>query len=155
MLPAVFLVLVFCWYQIAGFSVFRSVLFHPFLYTSPHSSPLFSKVLKKRASAPLLRKKGGTTPFLVLKCNDRVFLGYGIGNTGEIPTEYQPKIPNWYTTLILTYNMHKTSLNFRCAGQKCTLIFLLENTHMSICSSSSMKWYSRWTLGEGVMILTA
>ena len=36
-----------------------------------------------------------------MKCTDRVFLRYGIGNTGEIPTEYRPKIPNWYTTLVM------------------------------------------------------
>jgi hypothetical protein len=52
------------------FSVFRSVLFPPFLYTSPLSFPLFFQkgvgALKKGAVAPLLRKKGkkgGNAPF--------------------------------------------------------------------------------------------
>jgi len=43
----------------------------------------------------LLRKKGAPTNFLRGSCqifdtenSDRVFLRYGIGNTGEIPTEY-------------------------------------------------------------------
>jgi len=56
---------------------------------------------------PLLRKKGAPANFLRgsrkifdIENTDRVFLRYGIGNTGEIPTEYRPKILNWYTTLI-------------------------------------------------------
>jgi len=55
---------------------------------------------------PLLRKKGAPANFLKgsrqifdTENTDRVFLWYGIGNTGEIPTEYRPKILNWYTTL--------------------------------------------------------
>jgi len=78
--------------RFAGFSVFRSVSFPPFSYSSPLSPPLFSKrgleLLKKGAIAPLLRKKGGNAPFLIPKCTNQVFLRYGIGNTGEIPNEY-------------------------------------------------------------------
>jgi len=82
------------------FGRYRSPLFVNF---PPFLPPFFQKgvgVLKKGAIAPLLRKKGGTAPFLIPKCTDRVFLRYGIRNTGEIPTEYRPKIPNWYTTLV-------------------------------------------------------
>jgi len=56
---------------------------------------------------PLLRKKGAPANFLRgssqifdTENTDRVFLQCGIGNTGEIPTKYRPKIPNWYTTLV-------------------------------------------------------
>jgi len=103
-LPAVFWYWYFAGIRFAGFSVFRSVSFPPFSLLTPLFSPLFFKkgveLLKKGATAPLLRKKGATAPFLVPKCTDRVFLWYGIGNTGEISTEYRPKIPNWYTTLV-------------------------------------------------------
>ena len=34
---------------------------------------------------------------------DRVFLRYRYGNYREIPTEYRPKIPNRYTTLVFSY----------------------------------------------------
>ena len=103
-LPAVFLVLVFCWYQICWiFGISVGIVPPFFVYFPPFLPPFFQKgveLLKKGAIAPLLRKKGGTAPFLIPKCTDRVFLRYGIGNTGEIPTEYRPKIPNWYTTLV-------------------------------------------------------
>ena len=64
------------------------------------------KVYKEGTDAPLLRKKGAPANFLRgsrqiydTENTDRVFLRCGIGNTGEIPAEYRPKIPNWYTTL--------------------------------------------------------
>jgi len=82
------------------FGRYRSPLF---CVLPPFPPPFFPKggwLLKKGAIAPLLRKKGVTAPFLIPKCADRVFLRYSIGNTGEIPTEYRPKIPNWYTTLV-------------------------------------------------------
>jgi len=54
---------------------------------------------------PLLRKKGAPANFLRgsrqifdTENTDQVFLRYGIGNTGEIPAEYRPKIPNWYNS---------------------------------------------------------
>ncbi len=105
-IPRCYLQFFWYWYfagiRFAGFSVFRGIV-PPFLYTSPLSFPPFfqkgTELLKKGAIAPLLRKKGATAPFLIPKCTDRVFRRYGIGNTGEIPTEYRPKIPNWYTTL--------------------------------------------------------
>jgi len=104
-LPAVFLVLVFCWLQICWIFGISVGIVPPFLYTSPFLPPFFPKggwSPQKGGHCPLLRKKGGTAPFLIPKCTDRVFLRYGIGNTGEIPTEYRPKIPNWYTTLLST-----------------------------------------------------
>jgi hypothetical protein len=105
-LPAVFLVLVFCWYQICWIFVIRSVSFPPFLYTSPLSSPLFSKrgseLLKKGAIAPLLRKKGASAPFLIPKCRPSFpSVWYWYRNTGEIPTEYRPKIPRQYVPFVL------------------------------------------------------
>ena len=75
----------------------------PFFVLPPFPPSFFSKggggAPQKGVIAPLLRKKGATAPFLIPKCTDRVFLRYGIGNTGEIPTKYRLKIPNWYTTL--------------------------------------------------------
>ena len=60
---------------------------------------------------PLLRKKGAPANFLSFDENtDQVFLRYGIGNTREIPTEYQPKIPNWYTTLFFAVHWRSTFL---------------------------------------------
>jgi len=110
----------FFWYwyfagiRFAGFLVFRSVSFPPFLYTSPLSSPLFSKkgleLLKKGAIAPLLRKKGATAPFLIPKSPDRVFLGYGIGNTGDTD-----RIPTENTELV------SSSLGNRSIWQLCTV----------------------------------
>ncbi len=67
-----------------------------------------AKCTKRGPRPPLLVKKGapanflrGSRQFFDTEITDRVFLRYryGIGNTGEIPTEYRPKIPNWYTTL--------------------------------------------------------
>ena len=64
------------------------------------------KCSKRGLMPPLLRKKGAPANFLRgsrqifdTENTDWVFLRYGIGNTGEILTEYRPKIPNWYTTL--------------------------------------------------------
>ena len=81
--------------RFAGFSVFRSVSIPPFfVYFPPFLPPFFQKgveLLKKGAIAPLLRKKGGTAPFLIPKCTDRIFLRYRYGkyrpNTDRIPTE--------------------------------------------------------------------
>jgi hypothetical protein len=50
-----------------------------FVYFPPFLPPFFPKgleLLKKGAIAPLLRKKGGTAPFLIPKCTDRIFLRY-------------------------------------------------------------------------------
>ncbi len=92
--------------RFVGFSVFRSVSIPPFfVYFPPLLPPFFQKgveLLKKGAIAPLLRKKGGTAPFFIPKCTDRVFLRYRYGKYREIPTEYRPKIPNRYTTLVIT-----------------------------------------------------
>jgi len=89
--------------RFAGFLVFRSVSIPPFfVYSPPFLPPFFQKgveLLKKGAIVPLLRKKGGTAPFLIHKCTDRIFLRYRFGKYREIPTEYRPKIPNRYTTL--------------------------------------------------------
>jgi hypothetical protein len=105
-LPAVFSVSVFCRIRFAGFSVFRSVLIPPFfVYFPPFLPPFFQKgveLLKKGAIAPLLRKKGGAAPFFIPKCTDQIFLRYRYGKYREIPTEYRPKIPNRYTTLVST-----------------------------------------------------
>ena len=90
--------------RFAGFSVFRSVSIPPFfVYFPPFLPPFFQKgveLLKKGAIAPLLREKGGTAPFLILKWTNRIFLRYQYGKYREIPTEYRPKIPNRYTTLV-------------------------------------------------------
>jgi hypothetical protein len=56
--------------------------------------------LKKGAMTPLSRKKGVSAKKIIPKCTDQVFLQYQFGKYQEIPTEYQPKIQNWYTTLI-------------------------------------------------------
>ncbi len=85
------------------FGRYRSPLFE---YFPPLLPPFFQKgveLLKKGAIAPLLRKKGGTAPFLIPKCTDRVFLRYRYGIYREIPTEYRPKIPIRDTTLVNTY----------------------------------------------------
>jgi hypothetical protein len=37
---------------------------------------------------------------------DRVFLRYRYGNYREIPAEYRPKIPNRYTTLVISQRNH-------------------------------------------------
>ena len=104
MVPAVFSVSVFCRYQICWIFGIRSVSIPPFfVYFPPFLPPFFQKgveLLKKGAIAPLLRKKGGTAPFFIPKCTNRVFLRYRYGKYREIPTEYRPKIPNRYTTLI-------------------------------------------------------
>jgi hypothetical protein len=76
-----------------------------FCILPPFPPPFFQKgveLLKKGAVAPLLRKKGGTAPFFIPKCTDRIFLRYRYGKYQEIPTEYRPKIPNRYTTLNFT-----------------------------------------------------
>ena len=103
LVPVIFSVSVFtgiryCWYR-----YFSVGIVPPFFeYFPPFLPPFFQKgveLLKKGAIAPLLRKKGGTAPFLIPKCTDRVFLRYRYGKYREIPTEYRPKIPNRYTTL--------------------------------------------------------
>ena len=103
MVPAVFSVSVFCRYQICWIFGISVGIVPPFFeYFPPFLPPFFQKgveLLKKGAIAPLLRKKGGTAPFLIPKCTDRVFLRYRYGIYREIPTEYRPKIPNRYTTL--------------------------------------------------------
>jgi len=90
--------------RFAGFSVFRSVSIPPFFVDfPPFLPPFFQKgmeLLKKGGIAPILRKKGGTAPFSIPKCTDRIFLRYRHGKYREIPTEYRPKIPNRYTTLL-------------------------------------------------------
>jgi len=102
-------ILLVLWYQICWIFGISVGIVPPFFeYFPPFLHPFFKRgleLLKKGAIAPLLRKKGGTAPFLMPKCTDRVFLRYGIGNTGEIPTGYRPKIPNWYTTLANTHIM--------------------------------------------------
>jgi hypothetical protein len=52
--------------------------------------------LKKGAMTPLSRKKGDPTKKIIPNCTDQVFLRYRFGKYQEIPTEYQPKIPNRY-----------------------------------------------------------
>ncbi len=68
--------------------------------------PFFLKMgawpLKKRAMTPLSRKKGVPAPPKIPKCTDQVFTWDRFGTYQEIPTEYQPKIPNWYITLVNT-----------------------------------------------------
>jgi hypothetical protein len=56
--------------------------------------------LKKGAVIPLSRKKGVPAKIIIPKCTDQVFLRYQFGKNQEIPTEYQPKKPNWYPTLV-------------------------------------------------------
>ncbi len=45
--------------------------------------------------------KKGSRQFTVPKGTDQVFLQYRFGKYREIPTEYRPKKPNRYTTLVL------------------------------------------------------
>jgi hypothetical protein len=60
------------------FGRYRSPPF--FVYFPPFFPPFFQKgLLKKGAIAPLLRKKGGTAPFFIPKCTDRIFLRYRYG----------------------------------------------------------------------------
>ncbi len=125
MLPAVFSVSIFCWYQICwifwyfsrycctvnfGGNTFLSFcgnsFFEKFCGNSFFSSKGGRSVQRGGRGPPFLGKRGlapfflkGSRQFFDTENTDRVFLRYGIGNTGEIPTEYQPKIPNWYTTL--------------------------------------------------------
>jgi hypothetical protein len=47
----------------------------------------------------LLRGEKGSRQFTVPKDTDQVFLRYRFGKYQEIPTKYQPKTPNRYTTL--------------------------------------------------------
>ncbi len=76
-LPAAFLVLVFCWYQICWAFGISVGIVPPLLVSFP---PFFLKrgaeLLKKGAIVPLLRKKGAITPFLIPNCTDRVFRLY-------------------------------------------------------------------------------
>ncbi len=72
-------------------------------------NPFFLKMgagpLKKGAVTFFSRKKGVPAKIIIPKCTDRVFLRYRFGKNREIPTEYQPKKPNWYPTLhILDYS---------------------------------------------------
>ncbi len=57
--------------------------------------------LKNGAMTSFSRKKGVPTKIIMPKYTDRVFLRYRFGKYQGIPTEYQPKIPNRYTTLIM------------------------------------------------------
>jgi hypothetical protein len=104
-LPAVVSVSVFCRYQICWiFGISVGIDPPLFCILPPFPPPFFQKgveLLKKGAVAPLLRKKGGTAPFFIPKCTYRIFLRYRYGKYREIPTEYRPKIPNRYTTLII------------------------------------------------------
>ena len=110
-LPAVFLISVFCRYQICWIFGILVCIDPPLFVYFPPFLPPFSKkgveLLKKGAIAPLLRKKGGTAPFLIPKCTDRVFLRYRYGNYREIPTEYRPKIPIRDTTLENLHTIEK------------------------------------------------
>jgi len=76
--------------------VFRSVLIPPFLvYFPPFLPPVFQKgveLLKKGAIAPLLRKKGGTAPFLIPKCTTEFSFGIGMVNTEK----YRPNTDRKY-----------------------------------------------------------
>jgi hypothetical protein len=69
--------------------------------------PFFLKMgagpLKKGAMTPLSRKKGVPAKIIIPKCTDRVFLRYRFGKNREIPTEYQPKKPNRYPTLVMKH----------------------------------------------------
>ncbi len=68
-IPAVFSVSVFCWYQICWiFGISVGIDPPLFCILPPFPPPFFQKgmeLLKKGAIAPLLRKKGGTAPFLI------------------------------------------------------------------------------------------
>ncbi len=57
---------------------------------------------KRWSWSPFRGKKGVPTKRIILKCTNQVFLRYWFGKYQEIPTEYQPKIPNQYTTLVRT-----------------------------------------------------
>ncbi len=100
-LPAVFLVSVFCRYQIylaVGMYIF------PVGITNLAGTPCFRKrgagCIKKGAIAPFLREIGFPAKKIIPKCTDRDFLRYRYGKYQEIPTGTDRKIPIRYTTLV-------------------------------------------------------
>jgi len=97
-LPAVFLVLVFCWYQICWiFGISVGIVPPFFVIFPPFFPPFFQKGVgapEKGGHCPSFEEKGGHCPLFDTEMYHRVFLRYGIGNTGEIPTEYRLKIEN-------------------------------------------------------------
>ncbi len=76
--PIIFLVLVFIWSQIGLVLVFRLVSFPPFCIVPPFFLERGAGLLKKRAIAPLLRKKGGNCPLFDTK-NVPTEFSFGIG----------------------------------------------------------------------------
>ena len=90
-LPAAFLVSVFCWYQICWAFGISVGIVPPFFVSFP---PFFLKrgaeLLKKGAIAPLLRKKGGNRP---LFDTELYRPRYRYGKYQEIPTDTDKKIP--------------------------------------------------------------
>jgi hypothetical protein len=54
---------------------------------------------QKGGHDPPFEEKGVPAKKIIPKCTDQVFLRYWFGKYQEIPTEYRPKLPNWYTTL--------------------------------------------------------
>jgi len=110
-----FLVLVFCWYQICWIFGISVVSFPPFLYTSPLSSPLFSKKgwsSSKGGHCPPFEEKEGHCPLLDTEMYRPSFPSVWYWYTGEIPTEYRPKIPNWYHLVWATAKTIATSYIF-------------------------------------------
>jgi hypothetical protein len=57
-------------------------------------------LLKKGAMTPLSRKKGVPAKKLIPKCTDQVILWYQYGKYQGNTDQYQPKLPNEYTTLV-------------------------------------------------------
>jgi hypothetical protein len=88
--------------------LFRSVSIPPFfVYFPPFLPPFFQKgveLLKKGAIAPLLRKKGGTAPFLYRNVPTEFSFGIGMVNTEKYrPTE---------NTESITLQKTKRGINF-------------------------------------------
>ena len=105
-LPAVFSVSVFCWYQICWIFGISVGIDPPLFCILPPFPPPFNPkgdgASQKGGHCPPFEEKGGHCPFLIPKCTDRIFLRYRYGKYREIPTEYRPKIPNRYTTLVFS-----------------------------------------------------
>ena len=113
-----------------------------FLYFPPFLPPFFPKgeLLKKGAIAPLLRKKGGTAPFFIPKCTDRVFLRYRYGKYREIPTEYRPKIPNRYTTLFKSFQIDYHTARARVCERRAIDLEYVDNMVLNQSTYPRLKY---------------
>ena len=110
-LPADFSVSVICLYQICWiFGISVGIDPPLFRILPPFPPPFFPngvELLKKGAIAPLLRKKGGTAPFLIPKSTEFSF-GIGMVNTEK----YRPNTDRKYRIGIQLYYFYYLRHNF-------------------------------------------